>query len=429
KTYHRFQTSWFKLFPEWLKYSPSKDVAFCLPCYLLNKLINDGENCVLLSHIGNDPNSLHKKAIMQSRDLINQAQHILHIIEKQISQEVANNRLILKTSIDVVRWLTFQACSLRGHNEHASSTNRGNFLELIKLLAFYNERVASVVLDNAPQNASYTSHSVQKEILHIFAKKIRCFICEEIGELKFCIIVDVARDESKREQMANVLRFVDKVGFGCDGASNMHGEWPGLQALVSNECPYLQASQAAKIERLLSIDELKTSKGLNQIGNVKRARDIRWTYNAITSFEFVFIFHLMIDIMEITHDLCQALQHKSQDIVNSKRRWIGFFLFEKVKSFCEKHGIDDLDINAPYTRSRSISSSEGSNYNGASLSYRLFYAKIDSQLQELNEKFKEDMAELLMLCSALDPREDNKSFNIDNIYKLAKRFYPKDFAK
>ncbi|XP_052478049.1 uncharacterized protein LOC128033834 [Gossypium raimondii] len=304
KTYRRFQTSWFKLFPEWLKYSPSKDVAFCHPCYLLNKLsgcagsrsfiidgfrswkkVNDGENCVLLSHIGNDPNSLHKKAIMQSRDLINQAQHILHVIEKQTSQEVANNRLILKTSIDVVRWLTFQTCSLRGHNERTSSTNRGNFLELIKLLAFYNERVASVVLDNAPQNASYTSHSVQKEILHIFAKKIRCFICEEIGELKFCIIVDVARDESKREQMANVLR------------------------------------------------------------------------------------------------------------------------------------------------SRSISSSKGSNYNGASLSYRLFYATIDSQLQELNEKFKEDMAELLMLCSALDPREDNKSFNIDNICKLAKRFYPKDFAK
>ncbi|PPS05691.1 hypothetical protein GOBAR_AA14953 [Gossypium barbadense] len=202
---------------------------------------------------------------MQSCDLINQAQHILHIIEKQISQQVANNRLILKTSIDVVRWLTFQACSLRGHNERIGPTNQGN----------------------APQNASYTSHNVQKEILHIFSKKIRCFIRKEIGELKFSIIIDVARDESKREQMAIVLR-----------ASNMHGEWLGLQALVSNECPYiyykncfahrlqltliaasreLQASQAAKIERLLSIDELQTSKGLNQIGTLKRARDTRWS--------------------------------------------------------------------------------------------------------------------------------------------------------
>ena len=101
-------------------------------------------------------------------------------------------------------------------------------------------------------------------------------ICEEIGDAKFCIIVDEARDESKREQMALVLRFVDNDGYvrerffgvvhvsdtmattlknaifatlshynlnvqdirgqGYDGASNMRGEWNGLQALVSNDC-------------------------------------------------------------------------------------------------------------------------------------------------------------------------------------------------
>ena len=49
----------------------------------------------------------------------------------------------------------------------------------------------------------------------------------------------------------------------------------------------------------------------------------------------------------------------------------------------------------------------------------IFYVTIDSQLQELNERFKEDVVELLMLCSALDPRDDYKSFNIDNICKLA----------
>ncbi|KAK5784009.1 hypothetical protein PVK06_038527 [Gossypium arboreum] len=59
----------------------------------------------------------------------------------------------------------------------------------------------------------------------------------------------------------------------------------------------------------------------------------------------------------------------------------------------------------------------------------IFYATIDSQLQELNEKFKEDMVELLMLCSALDPQDDYKSFNIDKICKLAERFYPEDFSK
>ena len=59
----------------------------------------------------------------------------------------------------------------------------------------------------------------------------------------------------------------------------------------------------------------------------------------------------------------------------------------------------------------------------------IFYTTIDSQLQELNERFKKDVVKLLMLCSALDSRDDYKSFKIDNICKLAERFYPKDFSK
>ncbi|KAH1081436.1 hypothetical protein J1N35_021197 [Gossypium stocksii] len=53
----------------------------------------------------------------------------------------------------------------------------------------------------------------------------------------------------------------------------------------------------------------------------------------------------------------------------------------------------------------------------------IFYATIDSQLQELNEKFKENMVELLMLCSALDPRDDYKSFNIDKISTFERAFF------
>ena len=33
----RFKDTWFSLFHSWLEYSPSKDAAFCLPCYLFNK--------------------------------------------------------------------------------------------------------------------------------------------------------------------------------------------------------------------------------------------------------------------------------------------------------------------------------------------------------------------------------------------------------
>ena len=49
--------------------------------------------------------------------------------------------------------------------------------------------------------------------MYILASNVRNAIYEEIGDAKFCILVDKAQDESKREQMAIILRFVDKEGF------------------------------------------------------------------------------------------------------------------------------------------------------------------------------------------------------------------------
>ena len=128
------------------------------------------------------------------------------------------------------------------------------------------------------KNATYTSPQIQKEIIHVFSTKVMNAIHEEIGDAKFCIIVDEACDESMQEKMAIVLRFIDKDGFvrerfsgvvhvadtvaltlkkaiysllsrynldiqniqgqGYDGASNMQGESNGLYALISHDCPY-----------------------------------------------------------------------------------------------------------------------------------------------------------------------------------------------
>ena len=73
----------------------------------------------------------------------------------------------MKTSIDTVRWLTFQRCPFRGYDETLQSKNRGNFLEMIRILASYNDKVAQVVLENAPKFAKYTSPTIHKEILHV----------------------------------------------------------------------------------------------------------------------------------------------------------------------------------------------------------------------------------------------------------------------
>ena len=69
--------------------------------------------------------------------------------------------------------------------------------------------------------------------------------------------------------------------------------------------------------------------------------------------------------MEITNKLCQALQSQSQDILNAMHlvsstktliqkfkndKWDG--LLTTVISFCEKHCIDVLDMNACYVGRR-----------------------------------------------------------------------------
>ncbi|XP_074346291.1 uncharacterized protein LOC141685067 [Apium graveolens] len=162
----------------------------------------------------------------------------------------------------------------------------------------------------------------------------------------------------------------------------------------------LQANQIAEIEHLKEIEEIQTGKGLNQIGTLQRPGDTRWSshftaicslirmYGAtrsvlidvdaqgitfsqrgdalssikmLMSYEFVFILHVVKEIMAITDLLCRALQQKSQDILNAmhlvstrkmliqKLRSDGWeSLLENVRSFCERHTILIPDMNAPY---------------------------------------------------------------------------------
>ncbi|GKB17493.1 zinc finger MYM-type protein 1-like protein [Tanacetum coccineum] len=128
--------------------------------------------------LGTLPNSLerHKDAVAFSENLLNQTTHIGNMLEKQSTELVTKNRIRLKASVDIVRWLVLQACAFRGNDESS------NFIELLKHLASYNDELANLVLDNAPYNSKYTSGKIQKEILGIIAKEVRKRIRTEVGD-------------------------------------------------------------------------------------------------------------------------------------------------------------------------------------------------------------------------------------------------------
>ncbi|KAG8363729.1 hypothetical protein BUALT_Bualt19G0052600 [Buddleja alternifolia] len=194
-----FQESWYGKFSSWLEYSTDKDAAYCLPCYVFSnilsnrfgmnafteigfrnwKKINDGNKCAFLKHIGTSPSSPHNQCVRACDDLMAQSHHIDKILHMQSAKMIVENRLRLKTSIDAIRWLTFQACALRGNDESIDSLNRGNFIELIKLLGSYNSSIGNIVLDKAPVSTTKTLIQKKREIgWETFIHGVKSF-CEE----------------------------------------------------------------------------------------------------------------------------------------------------------------------------------------------------------------------------------------------------------
>ncbi|GAV58888.1 LOW QUALITY PROTEIN: hypothetical protein CFOL_v3_02421, partial [Cephalotus follicularis] len=113
-----------------------------------------------------------------------------------------------------------------------------------------------------------------------------------------------------------------------------------------------------EIARLISIDELDTGSGVNQIVTLQRAGDTRWSshFRSVSSL--------------LTHVTV------------------------------EYHFYVDV-----------------------------FISIIDSQLQELNIRFNEDAVELIILSSALNLRDNYKSFDCDKICNLVDKFYSLDFEQ
>ncbi|XP_021728021.1 zinc finger MYM-type protein 1-like [Chenopodium quinoa] len=130
---------------------------------------------------------------------------------------------------------------------------------------------------NSAHNIAYEKY-IQKDIITCCAKEITRRIVEEVGDEYFAILADESSDVSQKEQLALVLRFVDRKsgavmerflgivhvgdttalslknaiisilmehnlspsmirGQGYDGASNMKGEINGLKTLIMNDTP------------------------------------------------------------------------------------------------------------------------------------------------------------------------------------------------
>ncbi|XP_022880789.1 uncharacterized protein LOC111398066 [Olea europaea var. sylvestris] len=143
---------------------------------------------------------------------------------------------------------------------------------------------------------------------------------------------------------------------------------------------------------------------------------------------------------EVGDVLCQALQKKFEDILTVMRfvhttkiiiqelredSWEEFL--QEVNCFCSKNDIHIPDFHSSYM----VGHSHGREYPTIKHHYHfnIFNAAIDFLMMKLDTRFNETSLELLSLGVALDPKNSFESFNMDNICKLAEKFYPQDFTQ
>ena len=141
----------------------------------------------------------HKKAergLYAKTQLQNIANRIDVQLNKVTNQNIKSNEAILPHIVDAARLCAVQQIPFRGHRDdkiqftQEPTDNEGNFIAIIRLLAKSNPGLKNH-LEHGPQNARYTSKTIQNEVIAVMANLIRDYICQCLEKCPhFSLIAD-----------------------------------------------------------------------------------------------------------------------------------------------------------------------------------------------------------------------------------------------
>lgn len=309
-----FQASWYALH-QWLEYSVSCDSVFCFACRHFSP--PNAANTVFDSVLGfknwkkatereggfavHLKSDRHNQAMMAWRDYqraVKTNKTLENVLNEQHTKQVKENREYIKTIGEVLLLTARQNIAQRGHAESGDSNNKGNFKEILDIVANHDavvkHRLTSI------HNAKYTSCTIQNEVLECMADMIRSEIIEEVKQSEtFSVMADETKDVSKNEQISFILRYyyngvikesflhfeaaekldaaglTEKIvqllerhgldyknhliGQAYDGAAVMSGKHSGVQARIKEKAKYaFYIHCSAHCLNLVLVDVVKT---------------------------------------------------------------------------------------------------------------------------------------------------------------------------
>ncbi|KAL4121591.1 hypothetical protein QTP88_014076 [Uroleucon formosanum] len=222
-------------------------------------------------------------------------------IEKH-NETKKSNRYVVSRLIDATCYLAKQELPFRGHDEQITSTNRGNYVELINLMGTLDLKLSGHL--STATVFSGLSGDIQNDLIQSISNVLMKRVTLEIKNVDFVsIIMDETTDVVSKSQLSIIFRYITHEGvqerflgfvdvsqdrsakclaeytfnilqgYNCenkliaqtyDGAAVMSGQHNGLQALVRLKCKNAMFVHcyAHKLNLILkqSVDHIKECK-------------------------------------------------------------------------------------------------------------------------------------------------------------------------
>ncbi|CAH1118218.1 unnamed protein product [Phaedon cochleariae] len=201
---------------------------------------------------------------------------------EQLEDERKYWRNVLLRIVVAVKSLATRGLPFRGKTDKFGSTNNGNFMMVLEAISEFDPFLAKHIQkfgNPGKGNTSYLSFATYEKIIKIMAAKVTTTIMEQLRKAKyFSFSVDSTPDIIHVDQLSLILRFVQDNAepverFVCflpntghkaedmllavmetfksldidinncrgqsyDNASNMSGQYNGLQAKIKEKCQY-----------------------------------------------------------------------------------------------------------------------------------------------------------------------------------------------
>lgn len=275
---------------KWLSYSIKNHKIYCLYCALFAR--NNKQNWTkygfsnwnkgTISIIIHETSEAHIMASIKAA--YRQAEYpLIQSMKESANTNIAFNKEIVKHLIDLTLYLGRHSLPFRGHREGWQESIRGNYKDLVLVLAKYSPALASYVTSvelKGKKTYNLISWQRQNQLIEAIYRNIRDVIKKEIlTAVFFSISLDTTFDVSRKEQLSLVIRYINKedgtvcerlialretvqttgihlltmldticsemslewrtnlVGQSYDGAASMRGSYNGLQSLVKKENP------------------------------------------------------------------------------------------------------------------------------------------------------------------------------------------------